>query len=64
MITNKTDAFRKIPEALKLQERISLISVSVLFVAGYLIWMAFYCLKIPVKQFAHHCSDFFLIEID
>lgn len=63
-MTNSTDFLIKIPKAVKIQEKISLIILSVLFIAGCLIWTVFCCLKMPVKQFTRYCSDFFLIKID
>jgi hypothetical protein len=58
------DFLRKTPETTNLQEKISLMFLSVLFIAGFLILFVFSLLKIPVKRFARYCTHRFLLEID
>ena len=63
-MTNTMDSLKKIPKAVKIQEKISLIILSVLFIAGFLIWLIFSFVKIPVKRFSHYCTHRFLLKID
>lgn len=63
VMTHNADELAEIPDASEFQDNLCLIMVSVLFIAGSLIWILFYCLKLPVKRFARYCSDLFLIEL-
>jgi len=63
-MTNSSDSLSKKSIAVKIQEKISLAIMLVLFVVGCLTWIVVCYLKMPVKQFSKYCSDFLLIEID
>ncbi|RJP85112.1 MAG: hypothetical protein C4518_17285 [Desulfobacteraceae bacterium] len=54
----------EIPDGLTIKEKFFLVMVSVLFIAGCLIWFVFFCLKMPVKRFTRYFSDLFLLDSD
>jgi len=61
---NNTESIIEIPDGLKIKEKFFLVMVSVLFIAGCLIWFVFFCLKTPVKRFFRYFSDLFILDSD